>query len=83
MFAYNSLGYMPSPAVYGFVSMLVESPQSSVKSRIPMAFILYSVPITVATTLYALKKLEDREIEKLIQKDDEQEPQQSQKSNSA
>lgn len=25
MFSYNCLGYMPSPAVYGFISMLVET----------------------------------------------------------
>ena len=68
MFAYNCLGYMPSPAVYGFISMLVETSKSPVKSRLPMASILYSVPLTVAMTFFAIHKLEAKELEKINQK---------------
>ena len=65
MFSYNLIGYMPSPFVYGFISYLVETSKSPMKSRLPMATILYSVPLTVAITTWAIKQLEEKEIDRL------------------
>ena len=54
--AFNFLGYMPSPILYGIISSFVETNKTKKKSRIPMAVILYSVIITSALMTYTIRK---------------------------
>lgn len=78
MFSYNALGYMPAPMVYGVVSSIVDDkdpeegegddairPDGTAdyrKSRIPMAFLLYSVFLTITFLSFGLKrKFEEHE----------------------
>ena len=54
--SYNCLGYMPSPILYGFISSLVETNKTKMKSRIPMAVILYSVFLTSGLVTWIIRK---------------------------
>jgi len=55
---YNMLGWMPSPFIYGLVSKLAGDETATVKSRLPMASILYSEFITIPLmTIVILRKL--------------------------
>ena len=54
--SYNCLGYMPAPILYGFISSLVETNKTKMKSRIPLTVILYSVFLTTALVTWIIRR---------------------------
>ena len=50
----NMLGFMPAPAIYGALQDVLNKDPSHPKSRIPMAFLLYSVFLTLTCCTIAI-----------------------------
>lgn len=52
--AYNFLGYLPAPLIYGMVAQVMTESFDAPKSKIPMAVLLYSTLFTVGLAFYGL-----------------------------
>jgi len=70
--SYNLFGWMPAPFVYGLVSQIAGDSQvlgDKEKSRVPLAFIIYSEVFTLALmTIVILRKLRTENLENQLLK---------------
>ena len=52
--AYNFLGYLPAPLIYGMVADIMKDWYNAPNSKMPMAILVYSSLVTVGLAFYGL-----------------------------